>query len=66
MKHKGKLHPAVVGEIQHVINNALGVIFLLGEEDERVMRNAIIIRDYVKALEDKEEFNSNPFEGGES
>ena len=65
MKHKGKLPRAVVCEIHHVINNALGMIFMVCEGNDMAMRNAIIIRDYVASLDTKEEFNSNPFEGGD-
>ena len=62
MKHTGKLPRAVVGEIQHVVNNALGIIFFALEHDERALKSAELIRDYVKDLGEREEFNSNPFD----
>lgn len=75
MIYKGKLPEAVVGEMKHVINNALSVIFLhsdtLSPENyisggEEIMKAARAIRAYVASLETKENFNSNPFEKGKT
>jgi hypothetical protein len=63
MKHTGKLPRAVVGEIHHVINNALNVIVMSAElyvppvNREIILRQAKIISEYVKSLDDKDDFN---------
>lgn len=67
MKHKGKLPQAAVGEILHVVNNKLGFIMFVaskieGKEGERAQEVVIEIANYLRSLETKEEFNSNPFE----
>jgi hypothetical protein len=67
MKHSGKLPPAVVGELMHIINNALGLIILNanqvgGEQGAKIEARAFEIANYVKSLGEKEEWNSNPFD----
>lgn len=66
MIHKGKLPPIVVGELQHVLNNALGPIMLIaaqvgGPDGERIEKAVMKIAEYVKSLEHKTEFSNAPF-----
>lgn len=67
MKHSGKLPTAAVGEILHVVNNALSPLLLLankvgGEDGERAEKAVHKIANYIRSLEHKTEFNSCPFE----
>lgn len=66
MIHKGKLPPIVVGELLHVINNALAPIVLVGaklnnEDGKRIEQAAFKIANYVRSLETKSEFSNDPF-----
>lgn len=67
MKYNGKIPMAVVGEIQHVVNNALGPIMLRasaigGEDGEKIEQAVMRIAEYIKSLGEREQWNSNPFE----
>lgn len=68
MRHSGKLPAAVVGEILHVVNNRLGAVILNANrithpDAPKLIEEAVMdIAKYLRSLEHKTEFNSNPFE----
>lgn len=72
MKHSGKLPRAVVGELQHVLNNALASIIFRANQIEGNVNAAIIEKQafemagYIKSLGEKTEWNSTPFAVEES
>lgn len=67
MKHKGKIPKAVVGELLHVINNALGAIvahadMVGGEHGKIIEARAMAIAKYVQSLPEKTEWDSCRFD----